>query len=84
MSENPSYLKNLKKEFVVQSVINRPTDAMRYETVAAMINSGRSEELLAAHTRLYEILKNRDLSNIREIVKGSYFGEVLGQKESTV
>ena len=28
------------------------------------------------HARLYEVLKNRDLSNLHEIVTGSYFGEV--------
>lgn len=65
----------------ISRVVRTLTHAMRYETVTSMINSGRSEELLAAHTRLYEILKNRDLSNIREIVKSSYFGEVLEQKE---
>lgn len=61
----------------ISRVVRTLTHAMRYETVAAMINSGRSEELLAAHTRLYEVLKNRDLSNLHEIVTGSYFGEVL-------
>ncbi len=28
------------------------------------------------HARLYEVLKNRDLSNLHEIVTGNYFGEV--------
>ena len=50
---------------------------MRYETVATMINSGRGEELLAAHSRLYETLKNRSLNNLQETVRDSYFGETL-------
>ena len=53
------------------------TYSMRYETVSAMLSSGRGEELVAAHGKLYEALKNHDLSNINEIVKESYFGETL-------
>lgn len=53
------------------------THAMRYETVATMINSDRGAELVAAHSNLYETLKSRNLSNVREIVQESYFGESL-------
>lgn len=61
----------------ISRVVRTLTHAMRYETVAAMIGSGRSEELLAAHTKLYEVIKSRDLSNIHAVVSGSYFSEVL-------
>lgn len=53
------------------------TYSMRYETVATMINNGRGEELLAAHSRLYETLKNRSLNNLLETVRDSYLGETL-------
>lgn len=65
----------------ISRVLRTLTHAMRYETVTAMITNGRREELLAAHSRIYETLKNRDLRNIHEIVRGSYFGEVLGTED---
>jgi len=61
----------------ISRVVRTLTHAMRYETVATMINSGRGAELIAAHSKLYETLKSRDLSNVREIVRESYFGESL-------
>lgn len=61
----------------ISRVVRTLTHAMRYETVSTMINSGRSEELFEAHSRLYETLKSRDLNNVREIVRESYFGESL-------
>lgn len=61
----------------VSRVVRTLTHAMRYETVATMINSGRGAELIDAHSRLYEMLKSGDLSNVREIVRESYFGESL-------
>ena len=61
----------------ISRVVRTLTYSMRYETVATMLNSGRGEELVAAHSKLYETLKNHDLSNVNEIVKESYFGEAL-------
>jgi len=61
----------------ISRVVRTLTCSIRYETVATMLNSGRGEELVAAHSRLYETLKNHDLSNVNEIVKESYFGESL-------
>ncbi len=66
----------------ISRVVRTLTYSMRYETVAAMLNSGRGEELVAAHRRLHETLKNHDLSSINEIVTESYFGEALhGQQD---
>lgn len=61
----------------ISRVVRTLTYSMRYETVATMINSGRGEELLAAHSRLYETLKNRSLNNLLETVRDSYLGETL-------
>ena len=61
----------------ISRVVRTLTYSMRYETVATMINSGRGEELLAAHSRLCETLKNRSLNNLQETVRDSYFGETL-------
>ena len=41
----------------ISRVVRSLTCAMRYETVSTMINSGRMEELIAAHSQLYETLK---------------------------
>lgn len=61
----------------ISRVVRSLTCAMRYETVSTMINSGRMEELIAAHSQLYETLKRGDLSHVRETVRDSYFGEFL-------
>jgi len=61
----------------ISRVVRTLTHAMRYETVTKMINSGRSEELFAAHSRLYDTLRSGDLDNVREIVRESYFGELV-------
>ena len=65
----------------VGRVVRTLTYAMRYETVSAMIRGNRGEELLAAHEKLCEALKNRDLSHLESVVRDSYFGEVLEQSE---
>lgn len=62
----------------ISRVVRTLTHAMRYETVSAMIRAGRGKELVAAHERLCEILKTRDASNVGDVVRESYFGEVLG------
>ncbi len=67
----------------ISRVVRTLTHAMRYETVAAMLNSGHGEELVATHRQLYETLKNRDLSNNNEMVMGSYFGESLQAAQYT-
>ncbi len=61
-------------------VVRTLTYAMRYETVSAMIRGGRGEELMAAHEKLCEALKSRDLSQLEKIVRDSYFGEALQTK----
>lgn len=66
----------------ISRVVRTLTCAMRYETVSTMITGGRSEELIGAHGKLYETLKNRDLSNLQEVVRDSYFGEALQGKEA--
>ena len=62
-------------------VVRTLTYAMRYETVSVMIRVGRGEELLAAHEKLCEALKSRDLSDMEKVVRDSYFGEALQRRE---
>ena len=61
----------------INRVVRTLTYAMRYETVSTMIRGGRGAELIAAHEKLLSALKQRDLSDLSEVVRDSYFGEVL-------
>jgi len=61
----------------ISRVVRTLTYSLRYDTVNTMLSSGRGEELVAVHCKLYETLKNHDLSNVNEIVKKCYFGEAL-------
>ena len=61
----------------IERVVRTLTHAMRYETVSAMIRGGRGEELLAAHGKLCEAIRDRNLSQVEKMVRDSYFGEVL-------
>ena len=63
----------------INRVVRTLTYAMRYDTVKAMIESGRCEELVEAHERLYDILLSKDISNLDEDVRNTYFREVLEQ-----
>ena len=58
-------------------VVRTLTYAVRYETVAAMIQGGRGQELLDAHRKLREALRTGDADGMDATVRGSYFGEVL-------
>ena len=49
------------------------TYSMRKDSVAHMIKSGRGQELYAAHERIYEIIKNKDESNLYEAIQETYF-----------
>lgn len=61
----------------ISRVVRTLTHAMRYETVATMLNTGRGEELIAAHRRLLETLQSRRLENVEELVRTTYFEEAL-------
>ena len=61
----------------INRVVRTLTHAMRYETVKTMIETGRGEELVDAHARLLEILKTKDVRNLDEDVRGTYFSEVF-------
>lgn len=69
----------------ISRVVRTLTYAMRYETVASMIHSGRGEELVAAHSNLFQMLKNGDMNHVEETVRESYFSEILyGERDIPV
>lgn len=60
----------------INNVVRILTYSMRYDTVKSMLETGRGEELFEAHQLLFQILAKRDKSNLRTIVRNSYFEEV--------
>jgi DNA-binding FadR family transcriptional regulator len=71
MGKNPMALK-------INKVVRSLTYAVRYQTVSAMILSGRSDKLLDTHVELYEAIKNSDLEDLDSKVRKSYFEDDLG------
>ena len=61
----------------ISRVVRTLTHAVRYETVATMINTGRGEELVAAHDQLYQTLRSRKLEDVEDIVRATYFGDTI-------
>ena len=67
----------------ISRVVRTLTHAVRYETVSTMINTGRGEELLEAHSDLFETLRSRRQDNVEEIVRATYFKAALyGQEKN--
>ena len=64
----------------VGRVVRTLTYSMRYDTVSSMILGGRGDELLAAHQKLCDALKRRDAGHLEEVVRDSYFGEILTEE----
>ena len=46
-----------------------------------MIWSGRGDELVAAHSKLLEILRGHEGEDVEEIVRGTYFGDIIHGEE---
>ena len=66
----------------ISRVVRTLTHAVRYETVSTMITSGRGDELVAAHSKLLEILRGHEGEDVEEIVRGTYFGDIIhGEKK---
>lgn len=61
----------------ISRVVRTLTHAVRYETVATMIESGRGDELVAAHSQLFETLKSRRSDDVESIVRATYFGDTI-------
>ena len=51
------------------------THKMRYSSVKNMLVSGRGQELYEAHEKIYEKIRDRDLSNLNEDIRRTYFPE---------
>ena len=64
----------------INRVVRSLTYALRYQTVSAMVASGRSEELIDAHRQLLESVRQQDSHSLSDKVKASYFEEVFSEQ----
>lgn len=60
----------------ISRVIRVLTYAVRRQAVAAMIQAGRGQELIAAHQKIYDALCARNQENLEEIIHRTYFLDV--------
>ena len=60
------------------NVVRSLTHAVRYQTVSAMILSGKSDKLLDTHVQLFNASRKRDDTDLSEKVRSSYFEDELG------
>ena len=66
----------------IEAVVRTLTHSMRYETVKAMVESGRGQELYEAHEKLLRILESKDETDLNENVRNTYFvNEFIESKE---
>lgn len=61
----------------INRVVRSLTYAVRYDTVAAMIIGGKSEELIETHRRLFDAIRIGDEKGLSEKVRSSYFEEEI-------
>lgn len=61
----------------INRVVRMLTYAVRLETVTHMIESGRGDELYAAHEKIYKMLKSRDRENINRSIRDTYFEDAI-------
>lgn len=64
----------------INRIVRSLTYDLRYKTVSEMIASGRTEELVEAHRRLLEAIREGNLHNVSDKVRGSYYEEVVLEK----
>ncbi len=62
----------------INKVVRSLTHAVRYQTVSAMILSGKSDKLLDTHVQLFNAIRERDDTGLSEKVRSSYFEDELG------
>jgi DNA-binding FadR family transcriptional regulator len=62
----------------INKVVRSLTHAVRYQTVSAMILSGKSDKLLDTHVQLFNAIRERDDTDLSKKVRSSYFEDELG------
>lgn len=62
----------------INKVVRSLTHAVRYQTVSAMILSGKSDKLLDTHVQLFNAIRGKDDTDLSDKVRSSYFEDELG------
>ena len=57
----------------IARTVRSMTHDMRKESVRLMLESGRAEELVQAHEKLYRILRDRDVEGVYREIRSTYF-----------
>ena len=60
----------------INRVVRVLTYTVRWKTVKTMVESGRGNELLQAHWKIYELLRTRNTENLEEVIHNTYFLDV--------
>ena len=74
MGHNPLVVK-------IDNVVRTLTYGLRYDTVRNMILTGRGEELYTAHEKLCRMLENKELGDMNDAVRMTYFEDAAGGEE---
>ena len=65
----------------INRVVRVLTYAVRQKTVYTMIQTGRGQELLQAHWKIYEILYTKDMEGLEEFIHDTYFLDVASENK---
>ena len=68
----------------INRVVRVLTYAVRQKTVYTMIQTGRGQELLQAHWKIYEILYTKNMEGLEEFIHDTYFLDVGIRKQVIV
>ena len=65
----------------INRVVRVLTYAVRQKTIYTMIQTGRGQELLQAHWKIYEILYTKDMEGLEEVIHDTYFLDVASENK---
>ena len=65
----------------INRVVRVLTYAVRQKTVYTMIQTGRGQELLQAHWKIYEILYTKNMEGLEEFIHDTYFLDVASENK---
>ena len=65
----------------INRVVRVLTYAVRQKTVYTMIQTGRGQELLQAHWKIYEVLYTKNMEGLDEFIHDTYFLDVASENK---
>ena len=65
----------------INRVVRVLTYAVRQKTVYTMIQTGRGQELLQAHWKIYEVLYTKNMEGLEEFIHDTYFLDVASENK---